>query len=79
MGTVAAILGVLGPLAALGYGVWRKYLSPEAELAKLKEEHKAREAAARVEAERLAATFTRISKEKPNETDVLNRLNRPIK
>ena len=79
MGTVIAIITAIAPLIALGYGVWRKYLSPEAELAKLKAEYVAKEAAARVEIERLGAAFKRIDKEKPDASTITDRLNRPIK
>ena len=79
MGTAITIISAIAPLIALGYGVWRKYLSPEAELAKLKAEYVAKEAAAKVEIERLGATFRRIDKEKPDASTIADRLNRPIK
>ena len=79
MGTVIAIITAIAPLIALGYGVWKKYLSPEAELAKLKAEYVAREAATKVEVERLRATFKRIDREKPDASSIADRLNRPVK
>lgn len=78
LGAVISILGLLGTLASAGYAVWRKYWSPEAELARLKAQRAAAEAAAKVEAERLQATYGRIDKEKPSETEILDRLNHPI-
>ena len=79
MGTVIAVITTIAPLIALGYGLWKKYFSPEAEFARLKAESVAKEAATKVEAERLEATFKRIDKENPNEVTVADRLNRPIK
>lgn len=73
------ILGLLGTLAGFGFAVWKKYFSPEAKLAKLTAERAAERAAARVEAERLKATYARIEKEKRTDDEILDRLNRPVK
>ena len=73
------ILGLLGTLAGFGFAVWRKYFAPEARLAKLTAERVAARAAARVEADRLKGTYTRIEKEKKSDEQILDRLNRPIK
>lgn len=79
LGTVATILGLLGTLSTAGYAVWRKYWSPEAELARMKAERVAAEAAERVEAERLQAMFRRVDKETPDDKDILDRINRPVR
>jgi hypothetical protein len=79
VGAIISILTLLGTLASAGYAVWRKYWSPEAELARLKAQRAAAEAAVKVEAERLQATYARIDKETPNEAEGLDRLNRPLK
>ena len=73
------ILGLLGTLAGFGFAVWQKYFAPEVRLAKLTAERVAARAAARVEAERLKATYARIEKEKKTDAEILDRLNRPIK
>lgn len=78
MGLALGILGVLGPLVGAAYAIWRKYRSPEAQLAKLQAEAAAAQAATKTEAERLDATYTRIDKEpKPDAKSLVNRLNRP--
>ena len=76
---VLTILGLLGTLAGFGFAVWRKYLSPEARLAKLTAERVAARASERVEAERLKATYTRIEGEHKTDAEILDRLNRPVK
>ena len=60
-------------------GVWKKYLSPEAELAKFKAESVAKQAAGKVEVERLEATYKRIDKEKLDASTIADRLSRPVK
>jgi len=76
---ILTILGLLGTLAGFGFAVWKKYLSPEARLAKITAERAAAKAAARVEAERLKATYARIKKEKKTDDEIMDRLNRPVK
>jgi len=72
------ILGVLSTLLGFAYAVWRKYRSPEAQLAKITAQRVAAKAAERVEAERLKATYQRIDKEKRTNAEILDRLNRPV-
>jgi len=79
MSTAITIISLLGTLAGAGYAIWRKYWSPEAELARLKAQRAAAVAAEKVEAERLQAAFGRIDKETPGDKDILDRLNRPIR
>jgi len=76
---ILTILGIVSTLLGFGYAVWRKYLSPEARLAKITAERAAARAAERVEAERLDATYRRIDKENKTDAEILDRLNRPVK
>lgn len=79
MGTAISIISLLGTLAGAGYAIWRKYWSPEAELARLKAQRAAAVAAEKVETERLQSAFTRIDKETPGDTDILDRINHPVR
>lgn len=72
------ILGILSTLAGFGFALWKKYFSPEARLAKITAERVAARAAARVEADRLQATYERIKKEERTDAEILDRLNRPV-
>jgi len=73
-----AILGILSTLAGFGFALWKKYFSPEARLAKLTAERVATRAAAKLEADRLQATYGRIKKEEWTDAEILDRLNRPV-
>jgi hypothetical protein len=79
LGTIATILSLLGTISAAGYAIWRKRWSPEAQLARMKAEAAASEAATKVEAERLEATYKRIEKEQPGDKDIFDRINRAVK
>lgn len=75
---IATILTILSSLTGAGYAIWRKRWSPEAKLARMEAERTATEAALKVEAERLQATYTRIDKEALDDKAILDRLNRPV-
>lgn len=75
MGT--SIAAILAALAGLGYALWRKHKSPEAELARRKEREKADKEIDELKAEQLEKDYARFEKLKRSEQEIEDRLNHP--